>query len=400
MIKKAILISTCSLFFLPGVLSSFTTTTSKSATSTRSSSCRALHAANQPQESHYKCALLIDGENATPSSFQLAMTDLELRGIEMPIRRIYGKPNIFFVQWKVLIEQFCLVPVATGHGLADMELALDAMDLLHTKPFLDGFVLMTSDADFIRLAIRLKESDKLVLGVGQRLKTNADETLANACHDYLYTEDMSLESLRDRQNQQPQRPFPRRGNQNEQGTQLQQTKPQLLLYSPQEYQNPWGGKRLNRIWNLFRGFVSFIRVGRRRNMVSAIKISEDFFPSQPKDVMDSNVSTQQPYNNTMTTINENNDNVSASKVSPTSPEMKVVLKLEKSLEALAPNNEWVPLGNLTSHAKVKVKKQTKYNKMTNLIKSHSDRFELLVNGKLDSTCSVRLKKVVEDEEGD
>lgn len=142
-------------------------------------------------------ALLVDADNASPNSFDLAMREIKQRGLSVPIRRIYGKNTLLDREvWQNVIRTYSFVPIACP-GLVDMALAVDAMDLLYTKKhFLHGFILFSSDADFARLAQRIREENLLVLGIGQRLKLNAAATLPRACHEYICTEDLVRTEMR------------------------------------------------------------------------------------------------------------------------------------------------------------------------------------------------------------
>src|SRR5690606_33562068 len=66
-------------------------------------------------------------------------------------------------------------------------LIIDAMDLLYTAP-LDGFCIVSSDSDFTRLAIRFRESGKLVYGFGEE---KTPESLQAACNEFKYFEILS-----------------------------------------------------------------------------------------------------------------------------------------------------------------------------------------------------------------
>jgi len=61
---------------------------------------------------------------------------------------------------------------------------IDAMDLLYTEN-LDGFCIVSSDSDFTRLAARLREDGKMVLGFGQR---KTPKPFVAACDKFIYTE--------------------------------------------------------------------------------------------------------------------------------------------------------------------------------------------------------------------
>jgi hypothetical protein len=58
------------------------------------------------------------------------------------------------------------------------------MDILYTGTT-DGFVLVSSDSDFTRLAIRLREAGKRVIGIGERKTPNA---FIVACDKFIYIE--------------------------------------------------------------------------------------------------------------------------------------------------------------------------------------------------------------------
>ena len=61
---------------------------------------------------------------------------------------------------------------------------IDAMDLLHTKRF-DGFCLVSSDSDFTRLAIRIREDGLAVFGFGEEKTPNS---FVKACNRFFYIE--------------------------------------------------------------------------------------------------------------------------------------------------------------------------------------------------------------------
>ena len=76
----------------------------------------------------------------------------------------------------------------SGKNSTDSALIIDAMDLLYAGN-LEGFVIVSSDSDFTRLATRLRESGMTVYGLGRR---NTPESFVEACDRFIY-----LELLRD-----------------------------------------------------------------------------------------------------------------------------------------------------------------------------------------------------------
>jgi uncharacterized LabA/DUF88 family protein len=73
-----------------------------------------------------------------------------------------------------------------GKNSGDIALVIDAMDLLHSGRF-DGFCLVSSDADFTRLAARIREEGVDVYGFGEQ---KTPESFRQACTRFIYTENL------------------------------------------------------------------------------------------------------------------------------------------------------------------------------------------------------------------
>lgn len=130
-------------------------------------------------------AILIDGDNIS-SKYAEYIKQEALQYGNIKICRMYGSVTSPSVKswYKVLPEQG-ITPVlqinyANGKSIADQALTIDAMDLLYTGN-IDIFCLVSSDSDFTKLAYRLKESGKRVVGMGEQ-KTK--EALAKACNEF------------------------------------------------------------------------------------------------------------------------------------------------------------------------------------------------------------------------
>ena len=76
-----------------------------------------------------------------------------------------------------------------GKNSTDSALIIDAMDLLYAGN-LEGFVLVSSDSDFTRLATRLRESGMTVYGLGRR---NTPAPFVAACDRFIYLDLLSRE---------------------------------------------------------------------------------------------------------------------------------------------------------------------------------------------------------------
>jgi uncharacterized LabA/DUF88 family protein len=106
------------------------------------------------------------------------------------VRRIYGDwTQTQLNKWKDILPQHAIQPIqqyanTKGKNATDSALIIDAMDLLYTAP-LDGFCIVSSDSDFTRLAIRFRESGKLVYGFGEQ---KTPPSLTAACNQFIFVE--------------------------------------------------------------------------------------------------------------------------------------------------------------------------------------------------------------------
>ena len=102
-------------------------------------------------------------------------------------KRVYGDWEKGGNGWHAPAGNYSIMPVqqtsyVAGKNATDFSMIIDAMDILYSGN-VDGFVLVTSDSDFTRLAIRLREAGKLVVGIGE-LKTPRPFTVS--CHHFCY----------------------------------------------------------------------------------------------------------------------------------------------------------------------------------------------------------------------
>jgi uncharacterized protein (TIGR00288 family) len=120
-------------------------------------------------------ALLIDADNASPDSLDPVLTILAELGT-VNIRRAYGnwqKPAL--KGWAAMthlhaIEPFQQFDVTKGKSATDMKMTIDAMDLLFGGR-VDGFGIMSSDSDFMPLAMRIRQDGVPVYGFGSKART-------------------------------------------------------------------------------------------------------------------------------------------------------------------------------------------------------------------------------------
>ncbi|MCM1165796.1 MAG: NYN domain-containing protein [Lachnospiraceae bacterium] len=133
-----------------------------------------------------KLALLIDSDNVSAKYAQFIVQEASKYG-ELIIKRIYGDWEKNNSGWRIPAMNNSIMPVQqnsyiAGKNATDFSMIIDAMDILYTCS-VDGFVLVTSDSDFTRLAIRLREAGKLVVGIGE-VKTPLAFT--SSCHKFSY----------------------------------------------------------------------------------------------------------------------------------------------------------------------------------------------------------------------
>lgn len=139
-----------------------------------------------------RLAVLIDAENASARIAEALFTEIATLG-EASARRIYGDFASAQIQgWTKVLARYAIQPQQNfantkGKNSGDIALVIDAMDLLHSGRF-DGFCLVSSDADFTRLASRIREEGVDVYGFGER---KTPESFRQACTRFIYTENLS-----------------------------------------------------------------------------------------------------------------------------------------------------------------------------------------------------------------
>jgi len=139
-----------------------------------------------------RLAVLIDAENASARIAEALFTEIATLG-EASARRIYGDfSSQQLAGWTKVLARFAIQPQQNfantkGKNSGDIALVIDGMDLLHSGRF-DGFCLVSSDADFTRLASRIREEGVDVYGFGER---KTPESFRQACTRFIYTENLS-----------------------------------------------------------------------------------------------------------------------------------------------------------------------------------------------------------------
>ena len=138
-----------------------------------------------------KLAVLIDGDNASAEKVEELFEEIAKFGTAN-VKRIYGDwTSDGLKSWKEKLLDFAIVPIqqfayTKGKNATDMQLIIDAIDLLH-ETSLDGFCIISSDSDFTPLVSRLRQSGKMVYGFG---KKQTPKALIKACNQFIYVENL------------------------------------------------------------------------------------------------------------------------------------------------------------------------------------------------------------------
>jgi uncharacterized protein (TIGR00288 family) len=76
----------------------------------------------------------------------------------------------------------------SGKNSADIRMVVDALDLCYTKSHVDTFVIVSGDSDFSPLVSKLRENNKIVIGVG--VKSSSSDLLVANCDEFIYYDDL------------------------------------------------------------------------------------------------------------------------------------------------------------------------------------------------------------------
>ena len=131
-------------------------------------------------------ALLIDADNASPDSLDPVLTILAELGT-VNIRRAYGNwQKAALKGWAGMTHRHAIDPqqqfdVTKGKSATDMKMTIDAMDLLY-RGNVHGFGIMSSDSDFMPLAMRIRQDGLPVYGFGT---AKTPESFRQACTRFI-----------------------------------------------------------------------------------------------------------------------------------------------------------------------------------------------------------------------
>lgn len=132
-------------------------------------------------------AVLIDADNVSAKYIKYILDEITDYGVAT-YKRIYGDwTNPASVSWKDVLLDHSVTPIqqygyTVGKNATDSAMIIDAMDILYTGN-VEGYCIVSSDSDFTKLAARLRESGKFVLGMGEK---KTPKPFIAACNQFKY----------------------------------------------------------------------------------------------------------------------------------------------------------------------------------------------------------------------
>ena len=140
-------------------------------------------------DSEKRIALLIDADNAPSAKIDAILNEVARHGV-VNVRRAYGNwKSQNLAGWEKVLHEYAIRPIqqfaySPGKNASDMAMVIDAMDLMYARS-LDGFAVVSSDADFTPLVMRLRNDGYAVYGFGQK---QTPLPFVKACSTFLFLE--------------------------------------------------------------------------------------------------------------------------------------------------------------------------------------------------------------------
>lgn len=146
-------------------------------------------------EKDYRLAILIDADNVSPQYLDIIFNEANRHGRITNVR-VYGDwSQERLKSWKEKAEKYSITfvqqyaNISNKGNVTDFTLVIDAMDILYSNK-VNGFCIVSSDSDFTKLIIRLKEDNMYLIGMGE---SKTPEVLVNSFERFYYL-DQILES--------------------------------------------------------------------------------------------------------------------------------------------------------------------------------------------------------------
>ncbi|MGN0482214.1 MAG: NYN domain-containing protein [Lachnospiraceae bacterium] len=150
-----------------------------------------------------KMALLIDADNTQLTKIESVIREISTHG-RIVVKRAYGNwKKDALKNWESKMNRLAIKAVqqfdyVTGKNATDMALVIDTIDLLY-RDIYDAFVIVASDSDYTPLAIKLRESGVIVMGVGEK---KTPEAFRNACDEFIFLENLDSDEKQEHSKKQ------------------------------------------------------------------------------------------------------------------------------------------------------------------------------------------------------
>jgi uncharacterized protein (TIGR00288 family) len=152
---------------------------------------------SSPDQQEERLAVFIDHENVAIGARSVGLrfdpkplTDALAERGRLIVRRAYADWNLFREDRRGMVDanvELIEIPQRSDSvrkNAADIQMAVDAMELALTRDFVSTFVIVSGDSDFTPLVGKLRELNKRVIGVGVKGSTSA--MLPGACDEFLF----------------------------------------------------------------------------------------------------------------------------------------------------------------------------------------------------------------------
>ena len=142
-------------------------------------------------------AVLIDFENIAAGTEKEGLGRFDVDAV---LKRVKDKGRVLiarsYADWgrfarfkQSLLMANVIMYELTSHGMndknrADIAMVVDALDLAFTKPYIETYVIVSGDSDFTPLALKMRELNKRVIGIGTRSSTS--RLLIHACDEFIF----------------------------------------------------------------------------------------------------------------------------------------------------------------------------------------------------------------------
>ena len=152
-------------------------------------------------------AVLIDTDNISTKYVANIMSEISNYGVAT-YKRAYGdltrKEN---KNWEKVLLEHSITPVLQysytfGKNSTDSAMIIDAMDILYSG-HVEGFCIVSSDSDFTRLAVRLRESGMTVIGMGEK---KSAKPFVKSCTLFKYLDLISKNETDNKKNRKSELP--------------------------------------------------------------------------------------------------------------------------------------------------------------------------------------------------